>query len=279
MNKIRIASLLLTAVMSCQMLVSCGSQKEKSPDINTGSSSSESSEDAPEHGMHPSFEQGNDDTYDSDACAERVLAELTDDERSDEPLSFAMLGDIVSPSAEDQDGDLGDYRETENGVKLYFEEDQFPKELMLTLEQYFLAIENADYSLYTRCTYPDYFDRMTNFLQTNYNYDMKTSFSKQCANLASLMNGSFKITRIKVEPAIEYQEGVDNLETYFGNLESLFEIEDGSFYDDIKKNCDNIYDATFYVMAKGKDEDHEDLIVSGYEIVFVEKDGRYYIFG
>ncbi len=278
MNKFRIASLLLTAVISCQMLVSCGGSKNESSDAKGSSAVSSETVKKVEHGMHPSFEQGNDEAFSEESCAERVLAEIKDAEPSDEPPVLSSLGDIVSPSAEDIDGDLGDYRETENGVKLYFEEEHFPEELMLTLEQYFLSIENADYTLYTQCVYPEYFDRMTNFLQTNYQHDMKESFSSQCAQLAALMNGGFKLTRIKVEPAEPHEDGTDNLADYFGNLESLFEIEEGSFYDEVKKNTDNIYDATFFVMAQGK-EDHEDLIISEYEIIFVEKDGRYYIFG
>ena len=282
MNKIKIASLIFAAVMSCQVLVSCGSKTEDSvSDSSISSSESEKnskSEKVSNRGMNPVFEQENDETYDSDACAARVLEAVGDAEKSDEAFKFGSIGDFVSPDAEDKDGDLGDYRESENGVKLYFEDEKFPKELMQTLEQYFLSFESVDYSLYTRCVYPEYFEQMDKFLQANYNYDMKTSFSNQCANLANIMNGTFRISRIKVEPAEQYAEGTDNLDTYFGNLESLFEMEEGKFYDTVKNDVDKIYDATFFVMAE-KPDGNEELLVSGFEIVFVEKDGRYYIFG
>ncbi len=280
MNKVRIASLLLSAVMCCSGFVSCDSKKnESSSETPISSETVKNNDNYIQNGMNALFEQEEEGAFDSDSCAARVLETLESSEKSDEPLTFGSIGEAVSPKEDDLDADLGDYRESENGIKLYFNEDEFPKELVQTLEQYFISLENADYSLYTRCVYPDYLEKMEAFLKKDYSYDMKTSFSNQCANLASIMNGSFRVSRIKIEPAEQYNAETPNLDMYFQNLEGLFGLEQGKYYEETKNNSDNIYDAQFYVMAQGKDEETESLLVSGYEIVFVEKDGRYYIFG
>lgn len=273
MNKIKIASLLISAVMCCQMFVSCG---EKKADDNTAETTTQTAESSDVNGMNPVFDENSeDDIYDSDACVERILAETGSMNKSDAPLSLGGYGELVSPKEDAEDAELGSYYVSDNGIKLYFSEEDFPKELILTLEQYFIALENADFELYTRCILPDYYDRMEEFLAKDYDYDMKTSFAKQCANLADIMNGSFRITRIKLDKAPKYSEEIDNLEAYFGNLDEIFGTD---YYSTVKESTDNFYDGEFFVMAEGKNGE-ESLVVSGYEIVFAEKDGRYYVFG
>ena len=53
--------------------------------------------------------------------------------------------ELESPSEGAKDYDLGDYRtDPETGIKLYYEEEQFPRELVLALEHYFLTFEKND---------------------------------------------------------------------------------------------------------------------------------------
>ena len=50
------------------------------------------------------------------------------------------------------------------------------------------------------------------------------------------------------------------------------------YYSEVEAEADKFYDALFYVMVQDAYGD-ESLIISEYEIVFAEKDGRYYLFG
>ncbi|MBR1824378.1 MAG: hypothetical protein IJ779_09125 [Ruminococcus sp.] len=263
MNKMKLTALLLSAVMGCGFLTGCGDKKI------TVSSTSESSE------AETSETQEDTTRMDDSDYKEIVLKDIEFAERSDEPLEFGELGEEVTPNAEDQDGDLGSYRESSDGTKLYFNDDEFPAELVQTLEKYFISFAESDFTMYTRCAYPDYLDRMDKYLQDEYGYDIKNSFATQCSGLATTTNGKFKISRIKIDVPAQYQEDKDNLEAYF---ENFTDILGDDYYEKLKKDVDNIYDGEFYVMAEDR-MGNETLLISAYEIVFVEKDGRYYVFG
>lgn len=213
--------------------------------------------------------------YDSEAYADKIREKISAQERSSDAPALGSVGDYIEPDADAQDGDLGAYRECSTGVKLYYEEDEFPTELMLTLERYFTSFATADYALYTQCVYPSYIDNMETFLDENYGYGMNMSFANQCSSLADNMESGFKVTRIKLEPAPEYYEDKTNFEGFFSSIDESFGKD---YYKEVADEADQMYDGVFYVMAAGADEE-EVLLISEFEIVFAEKDGRYYIFG
>ena len=215
------------------------------------------------------------ENFDQEAYFNKVMEKIEKAEVATEAPKLGTLGDIVTPKEDSEEANLGPYRVSSNGVKMYFNDEDFSSNLMLTLEQYFLSFPSADYTKYTSCVFPSYIDEMGAFLQKDYNYDLKTSFAKQCSSLAKLMNGDYKITRIRVEKPEQYTEGVDNLDNYFKSLDDVF---GKAYYDQVKSESDGIVDACFYVMGQDS-TGQETMIVSGYEIVFAQKDGRYYTFG
>ena len=216
------------------------------------------------------------DNYDSDAYLEKIKENVEKCESADKPAEIGTFGDIIEPEEGSEEAELGSYRISDRGTKLYFEESEYPKELILTLDKYFSAYPAADYTTYTSCVFPSYIDEMEKFLEKEYEYDLKTSFAQQCSKLADQMCGDYKITRIKIEPAEEYEEdGKNNIDYYLSTLDETF----GEGYgDSVKADSDDIINASFYVMgedAYGK----EIMLVSGYEIFFAVKDGHYYTFG
>lgn len=212
--------------------------------------------------------------FDAEAYYNKVLETVQKCEVGTEAPKLGTLGDVVTPAEDSAEANLGNYRVSSNGVKLYFNDEDFSKDLMLTLEQYFLSFPSADYTKYTSCVFPSFIDEMGIYLQKDYSYDFKTSFAKQCASLANVMQGDYKITRIRVEKP-EAQEGVDGLAEYFKGMDEHF---GKSYYEQVKGDSDYLIDATFYIMGEDSNG-NENVIVNGYKIVFAEKDGRYYTFG
>ena len=215
------------------------------------------------------------ENYDTDAYYSRIEEKVNAASVSDEPFKMDEVGKVITPEAGSEEEELGNYRVSSSGVKLYYEESEYPTELILTLEKYFSSFANADYTDYSRSVFPSYITEMENFLQRDFNYDLKTSFAKQCSGLADSMSGDYRITRIKLEPTEQYTEGEDNIDNYF---EAINEAFGKDYYAEVKEDSDRIIDACFYVMAEDS-SGRETMLVSGYEIVFAEKDGRYYTFG
>lgn len=183
------------------------------------------------------------------------------------------VGEIITPDENDKDYNLGEYRYSANGTKLYFDENEYPKELILTLEKYFTAFAENDFEKYKSCLYSSYIDEMTTFLEKNYNYGLETSFQNQREGLSEKMGGDFSITRIRAEKTDENTD--ETIKEYF---EPLGETFGKDYYAEIKDDVDNFYHMTFYVIAEDT-EKVESLLLSEYEIVFAEKDGSYYTFG
>lgn len=266
MNK-KIITAILAAAMCCGILTSCGDKTEKGS--SASGTSSEASSDAEKTSDSDTEE------FDKDAYIEKIKTDIDKAEPSDEPLEYGSIGKEEKPDEDADDADLGDYSTGDSGVKFYYDKSAFPDELMLTLEQYFHSFENADYTTYTRCSYPDYLEKMEEYLQKEYGYAMKDSFTTQCANLAGIANGEFKVTRIKVDVPQQYDPDKENLEAYFENFVDIFGED---YYEKLSKEADKVYDGEFYVMAENS-TGAEQILVSAYEIVFVEKDGRFYVFG
>lgn len=200
-----------------------------------------------------------------------TIAYVSGAESSTEPFSFGKTGERITPDEDSEEYDLGEYYIASDGVKLYFEPEEFPEELVLTLKEYFKAYANADYESYTRCLYPSYVEEMNKFLLNDpeYGYDLKTSFAKQCYNLQSAKSGGFAVTRVRLEHTDRDPKG------FFDYPTSCFGKD---YYEEVAGEVDKFYDADFFIMAVGEDG-NESMLVSEYEIVFAEKDGRYYTFG
>lgn len=256
---------MLAAAAALQFFPSCGEKK----DVSSAADIKESAA-APVGGSDISG-----DNYDHDAYYEKIEEKVSEAEISTEPFDLGSVGELITPDAGSEEEELGNYRISTGGVKLYYEEEEYPTELLLTLEKYFTAFANADYTGYSKSVFPSYITEMEEFLQRDFDYGLRTSFANQCMNLADTMSGDYRITRIKLEPTEQYTEGEDNIDGYF---EALNEAFGKDYYAEVKEDSDELIDACFYVMAEdafGK----EIMLVSGYEIVFAEKDGRYYTFG
>ncbi len=206
------------------------------------------------------------------ACGNSEKSESSISETSSLVIAEGELGEVITPDESDKDYNLGEYRYSSSGTKLYFNEDEYPKELMLTLEKYFNAFAENDFETYKSCLSPLYAEKMNAYLEENYNYGLETSFDKQREGLSEKMGGDFKITRIRAEKTEEDNEKA--IEEYFSDLNDFFGDD---FYSEVKENSDKFYHMTFFVIAEDS-ENVESLLLSEYEIIFAEKDGNYYTF-
>lgn len=263
--KKRLTAVIIAAAAALQCFPSCSGKK----DVSSAADIKESTT-VPVGGSDISG-----DSYDHDAYYEKIEEKVGKADASSEPFELGSVGELVTPDAGSEEEELGNYRISSGGVKLYYEESEYPTELILTLERYFTAFASADYTNYSKSVFPSYITEMEEFLQQDFDYDLKTSFANQCSNLADTMSGDYRITRIKLEPTEQYNEDKDNIDVYF---EALNEAFGKDYYAEVLSDSDELIDACFYVMAEdayGK----ESMLVSGYEIVFAKKDGRYYTFG
>ncbi len=180
----------------------------------------------------------------------------------------------AQPTTSADEAELGEYVFSENGIKLYYDENEFAEEvdvagIVAALEKYFLTFAQSDYDSYLECIHPEYLKQMNDYLERDFGYGMETSFETQCENLKTNAGGDYTITRIKVEAPAE--DGSEDYLTYLG------EIYGTDFYETIKTDSDAIHDLIFYVMVEAGGA--ETLLISEFEIVFAEKDGKYYAFG
>ena len=206
--------------------------------------------------------------------------------------------DIITPAEDSEEYDLGSYRISENGIKLYYDDTYIPTELMLTLEKYFISFQNKDFESYKSVLAADYIERYNKYLIENYStdneeYNLQNSFELRCQYIRNYMiqeilgtyeipeddthTGDFKITRIKAEETTLFEgETLDGLtEKFFQDSNDNFEMD---YYNYIKEQSDSLKYFTFYIIAEGEDgEEHR--IISEMDIVFAEKNDRYYTFG
>ncbi|MDE5854406.1 MAG: hypothetical protein K2H19_05015 [Ruminococcus sp.] len=206
--------------------------------------------------------------------------------------------DIITPAEDSKEYDLGSYRISENGIKLYYDDTYIPTELMLTLEKYFTSFQNKDFESYKSVLAADYIERYNKYLIENYStdneeYNLQNSFELRCQYIRNYMiqeilgtyeipeddthTGDFKITRIKAEETTLFEgETLDGLtEKFFQDNNDNFEMD---YYNYIKEQSDSLKYFTFYIIAEGEDgEEHR--IISEMDIVFAEKNDRYYTFG
>ncbi|EWM53245.1 hypothetical protein [Ruminococcus flavefaciens] len=270
MKNLKIAALIIAAAAGIQTFAGCGKKSDTSSPVNAETSAKSSN--APVVGGT----ELSGDNYDKEAYYNKITEKVNNAKVDDKVLVLGSVKkDVITPEEGAEDAELGAYRVTGDGIKVYFDDASFKEENVLTLAKYFMSFSAADYNTYQKCIMPSYVTEMDAFLQKEYQYDLKTSFAKQCSNIADKMYGDYSITRIKIEPAPKYAEDKENLDTYFKSLSDIFGKD---YYEQVKGESDEIVDACFYVM--GEDAyGREQMIVSGYEIVFAVKDGKYYTFG
>lgn len=208
------------------------------------------------------------------------------------------VGDVVSPEEDSDEFELGEYRVSETGIKLYYDDSDIPTEVMHTLEKYFLAYQNGDFESYKSIVYPDYAERYNEYLINEYSdslednekYDLEDSFNTSCSNIRMNMmyelsgiqdgetySGDFTITRIRGErPELDEGETIeDRTKEFFSYLDQIFDMD---YYQMVSDDMDHLEYMTFYIIAEGEDgEEHK--ILSDMGIVFGLKDGVYYTFG
>lgn len=208
-----------------------------------------------------------------------------------EPVTAAadgseVIGELVTPAETDDDYTLGSFYLASTGVKLYFDPDTIPEQLMFTLEKYFTAYSNKDYASYTETVYPSYLENMNTYTMDEMGYSLEDSFNSKCDNLSDNMGGEFTVTRIK---AGYTQEDIDKMEAegttqtpedelteeFFANINDWFGKD---YYSEVKAEADKIYYFPFYVVAMDS-SGCETALIQDFDIVFAEKDGRYYAFG
>ena len=201
-------------------------------------------------------------------CQEKIDVSEVPSSSSSEIATTDENG-FVTPDEDSAEYDLGTYKVSPSGIKLYNENGSVSDEIMNALEVYFTAFQNRDFDTYKECLFPGYADYMEEYLQNNYEYGLQESFNNQCDNLENMSGGEFTITRLRAVPT-----GQDNCESFFEVLNESF---DEDYYSVVKEEADSLTDLYFSVMADVKGE--ESLIISEFEIVFAGKDGKYYTFG
>ncbi len=187
--------------------------------------------------------------------------------------------ELITPEEGAEDENLGSYRiDPETGIKLYYEEDEFPRELVRTLANHFLAFQNKDFESFKEQNYPLYNEKMEKFLQDGFQYGQKESFEKQADSINEMMGGSFEVTRVKVEPSQLFADPEEGVQDFFSFMNEKFGSDD--FEKKVREDCDEFYYFTFYIMAKNADG-KEQIIVSDEEnnAFFAEKGGKFYTFG
>lgn len=216
------------------------------------------------------------DNYNSEEYSDKLLEYVNSAVVDDKELELGTVDKtVISPEEGAQDYELGEYRLSSSGVKLYYDENEFPTEMVLMLEKYFTSFASADYNTYLKCIAPSYVAEMDTFLAKDYDYDLRTSFAKHCATIADGMCGDFKITRLKVEKSTSSEDGTDSVEEFFQYLNEDF---DKDYYSEVKDNSDELFPVCFYLMCEngyGK----ETMLVQASDIFLAVKDGRYYTFG
>lgn len=269
----------LTAFLAAAACISClaGCEKKSEKSSSEKKTANDTSKTADVEAAVPVVggDELSADKYDEEKYLEKINEKLKDAKASDKPAELGSVGDTVTPAEGTEEYELGDYRVSDDGVKLYYDDKEFSDELMLTLDKYFTAISEVDYETYTSFILPSYIEKMEPFLKENYDYDHKTSFAKRCSSFATQMNGDYRITRIKLETAEPHENGKDNIEEFLESLDSVFEDK---YSESVKAESDKLINASFYVMAADS-TGKETMLINDYEIIFAVKDGKYYTFG
>ncbi len=207
---------------------------------------------------------------DAQSCSEAEPAQLP---------AEGEVSELITPDPSAEEAELGSYRLAPDGVKLYYEDGEYPAEVMLALDRYFTAYAERDYDAYLDIVYPSYAEKYDEYLQKEYDYDLEKSFNTQCDNLEVNMGGEFRVTRVRAEtPELPEGETRDQaIEKFFERMNNNFGID---YYAEVRDEIDNNFQyMLFFIIAENTGTGEESLLVSEFEIIFAEKDGKYYVFG
>ena len=158
----------ITALISAAMLCfgTAAACKDKDSKKSSSSSQSESQPTLSENLSDTIDQSVSGDNYDKSVYYDTVMQRVDGDEDSSEPFEFGKIGELVEPDESvPEEAELGSYHLSDDGVKLYYKEDEFPDELVLTLKEYFQAFSRSDYTAYTQCVYPSYIVEMNKYLE------------------------------------------------------------------------------------------------------------------
>lgn len=205
------------------------------------------------------------------SCVSCVKSGVESSSQSQISVGGDGVGELITPPTDSQEAELGQYRMSAGGVKLYYDDTQIPAQVMLALEKYFTSFAERDYEAYKECVFPGYVDSMEEYLQKDYGYGQEESFNIQCDNLSENIGGEFTVTRVKADPT-----GNEDMSGFFTYLNESFGRD---YYAEVKGQSDNMYDLYFSIMADPGDGSGETLLISDFEIVFAERDGKFYTFG
>ncbi|MBR5682682.1 MAG: hypothetical protein IKW96_05285 [Ruminococcus sp.] len=259
MKNTRILAALLAAAAVTSCLTGCGDKKKSS---------------MPLYAETPASNQA--EGYNSADYASKLAEQVNAAEVSEGDLDLGSVnGELVSPEEGAADYKLGDYRVSSSGVKLYYDEAEFPQELVLTFEKYFESLQNGDYSTYYKTLFPEYVTEMEATLTAKEGHTLKDSFVNQCTRVADITQGDFKVTRIKLEKPVPREDGQDDAQSYFDMLNGYFEKD---YYSVAREQSENLIPAIFYVMGETS-QGQEIVILHDCKIVFAVKEGKYYTFG
>lgn len=198
----------------------------------------------------------------------------TKEESSSDTSVTSGVGELITPKKGDQDEELGSYRVSQYGTKLYYDDEQYSADLVLTLDKYFNSLHDKNFETYKECLFPSYAEEMNKFLLKEYQYGLERSFDTQWSAMQAKAAENYTITRIKAEPYGNDGAHEDTFSTFFNRLGEYFEND---YYKQIQEECDKIYDVKFSVFAEF--DGAESLIISDMEMIMVEKDGKFYNFG
>lgn len=232
------------------------------------------------------------------SCADADEISSSNSVTSEVQIGADGVTEIITPAEDSEEYDLGEYRISASGIKLYYDNTEIPTELMLTLEKYFTSFQNKDFELYKSCLASDYIERYNKYLSETYStedeeYTLQNSFKLQCSNIRNYMiqeivgdyeipedsnySGDFTITRIRAEKTELLEDETEEklIENFFEYLNGVLDMD---YYTYVKEQADSLKYFTFYIIADGEDG-NEHRIISEMDIVFAEKDGKYYTFG
>lgn len=262
----------LAAVSVLAAMTSCGSaSSSEGSDALSASSENVSSASDPEEQLISAAYSTEAASEDTDEVLQEIIDKVEEQPAADKYFDdLGSVGETVVIEDDDPEKELGDYCESSDGTKLYYDKAKIPDNVMLLLEKYFKAYAAQDYTEYTRCLYPSYIEGMEAFLQKDYGYGLKTSFAKQCRSLMDHAGGEFEVTRLRVDLLEESDPA-----SFLKPTSNCFGYD---YYEKIKDEVDKFYDCDFYVIVEDEDG-NEMTILSEYEIVFAEKDGKIYTFG
>lgn len=186
------------------------------------------------------------------------------------------VGDLIEPPEDDPEYNLGTYRYSASGVKLYYEEENYPTDLLLFIEKLFSTYPARDYDTYRSCIHPTYVESMEEYLPKEFDYDLNTSFTNRCDTLNVQMGGSYRITRIRATVPMDG----DFSDAFFDQLTPICGEGYGA---KIREDSDKVYCVQLDIMVQTDEEGAGEQIFfnnsdKGMGIVIVRKDGQYYAF-